>query len=309
MRRNSLQSPLVLPVPGLKSGERWVMADFHIHSTYSGGSLNPGQILRIAQTQFLDVIAISDHFETRGAEEGLKLIAADSHMPMLIISQEISLGDHFHFLIIHGLIRSWKDIPRNQYLVKFAEHRQQGGAIILAHPWTMPKSSWARGLFKEMVAQNLVDAVELLNASILQLGPDNLRYVQSFWEEWIVPNQLGIVGGSDFHYHHQGRYLGSGRTYLKARRPGTKGVIEALHGRRCVAGLFGNACFDLGWMGKGNTIIFGADPWNNQLKRLIGELRLEIAENRLLKSNLKQYLWRLMEGGNYQMVRELLARL
>jgi hypothetical protein len=304
-----LQSSLVASVPGSKSGERWVMGDFHIHSSYSGGSLTPSQILRIAQTQFLDVIALSDHFETRGAQEGLKLIAADSHLPMLITSQEISLGDHFHFLIIHGITRSWEDIPRNRYLTKFAEHHQQGGAVILAHPWTMPKSSWARGFFTELVAQNLVDAVELLNASILQLGPDSLSRIQSFWEEWVLPNQLGIVGGSDFHYHHQGRYLGSGRTYLKVRRPGEKGIIEALVARRCVAGLFGSCCFDLGWLGKGNAVIFGAEPWRNELQRLIGELRSEIAQSRFLKSNLRQYLWRLMEGGNYQMVRELLAQL
>jgi hypothetical protein len=288
------------------AGERWVMADFHIHSTYSGGSLTPYEILKIAHSHLLDVIAISDHNDIRGAEEVRKLAAMDPQTPQTILSQEISLGNHFHFLLIAGLQENWESVGRNQFMEKFAAHHQHGGAIILAHPWTMPKSSWAKGFLKEIISAHLLDAVELFNSSILELTPDNYPVIQNFWEEWAVPNQLAVVGGSDFHYHRGRRFPGSGRTYLKVQGPGEKGIVEALHNRQCVAGLFSYRPFDLGWLGKGNGVLFGADPWFRDLKRLIGQLQEIIKQNRYLKPSLKNYLTSLIEGGHYQMVRELL---
>jgi predicted metal-dependent phosphoesterase TrpH len=282
------------------------MADFHIHSTYSGGSLNPGEILKVAQDQYLDVVGISDHDEIRGAEEGRSLMAADSKLPLTIISQEISLGNHFHFLIIGGNQYHWGNISRNQYVEKFAEHHHSGGVVIMAHPWTMPKSTWASGFLKELVNGRLLDAVELFNSSILELPAENFSEVKIFYEEWVVPHNLGVVGGSDFHYHRQGRPLGSGRTYLKVFCPGEEGIMDALRNRRSVAGLFSYHSFNLGWLGAGNGIIFGAEPWCGELQRLVSGLKTIIKESRYLKPSLKLYLSRLMESGNYQMVREML---
>jgi hypothetical protein len=304
MRRICLWRPLSGLSPQV--GECWIMADFHIHSTYSGGSLTSGEILKMAQSQLLDAVAISDHDDIRGAQEGQTIAAGDTTLPLVIISQEISLGNHFHFLIIGGNQQHWGEINRSQFVEKFTEHHNTGGAIILAHPWTMPKSSWASAFLKEIVEKRLLDAVELYNSSILELPPENSMVVKAFWEEWVMPYNLGVVGGSDFHYHRQGRYLGSGRTYLKVMLPGERGIIEALRNRRCVAGLFSCHAFDLGWLGAGNGVIFGAEPWYGELQRLVGELKAVLKESRFLKPSHKQYLSKLMENGNYQMVRELL---
>jgi predicted metal-dependent phosphoesterase TrpH len=303
MRRICLRRPLKSLTT--QAGERWVTADFHIHSTYSGGSLSPSEILKMAQNQLLDVVAISDHNDIRGAQEGHLIAAADTKLPLTIISQEISVGNHFHFLIIGGN-QHWGNINRNQFIEKFSEHHNSGGVIILAHPWTMPKSSWASGFLKDIVSGHLLDAVELFNSSILELPPEHSLVIKSFWEEWAVPYNLGIVGGSDFHYHRQGRYLASGRTYLKVILPGEQGVMEALRNRRLVAGLFSYRTFDLGWLGAGTGVIFGAEPWRGELQRLVLELKATIKDNRFLKPSLKLCLSRLMESGNYQMVRELL---
>lgn len=285
---------------------RWVTADFHIHSTYSGGSLRPVEIIKMARAQFLDAVAISDHNDICGAEEGRMLAATDNKMPQVLISQEISLGNHFHFLIIAGDQEHWEDTNRNQFLEKFAAHHYRGGAIILAHPWTMPKSDWARGFLEEIIANQLLDAVELFNGSILELSAENCSLMRKFWEEWVAPNKLAVVGGSDFHYYRQGRYPGLGRTYLKVLRPGENGIIEALHNRRCVAGLFSHRYFDLGWLGKGNGALFGAEPWFGELKQFVADLQNILQKSRLLKPGVKKHLSLLMEGGHYQMVQELL---
>ena len=204
------------------------MADFHIHSIYSGGSSTPYELLKMAQNQFLDVIAISDHQNIQGSIEANILACNNSKMPRSIVSQEISLGNHFHFLLIAGKQEKWENVSRSAFANKFNLHHQYGGAIILAHPWTMPKSSWARGFLQEIISGGLLDAVELFNASILELPIEDCSALRNFWENWIVPNQLGIVGGSDYHYHHQGRYLGTGRTYLKVSSSDAKGIVEAL---------------------------------------------------------------------------------
>ncbi len=285
---------------------RWVIADFHIHSTYSGGSLHPNEILSMAQNQFLDVVAISDHENIQGSKEANVLSMGNPGLPQAIMSQEISLGNHFHFLLIAGKQEKWGNPCRGAFLEKFGLHHQYGGIIILAHPWTMPNSGWAKGFLKEIIAEGLLDAVELFNSSILELPTENCISLRNFWEDWIAPSHVGIVGGSDYHYYRQGRSLGSGRTYLKVLYPGEKGILDALRKRRCVAGLFSYQNFDLDWLGRGHSILLGREPWLGELKQFIAELQLDLKRVRFLKPNLKKDFSRLIECGYYQMARELL---
>lgn len=285
---------------------QWVMADFHIHSTYSGGSLHPNEILTMARNQFLDVVAISDHESIQGSREAGVLCMSNLGLPQSILSQEISLGNHFHFLLVGGKPEKWGNTSRGAFLDKFIQHHQCGGIIILAHPWTMPNSGWAKGFLKEILTEGLLDGVELLNSSILELPPENYKSLREFWEDWIAPSRVGIVGGSDYHYHRQGRIIGSGRTYLKVFNPGEKGILNALREGRSVAGLFSYQNFDLDWLGKGHSILLGREPWLGELRQFIAKLQLDLKRVRFLKPNLKKDFSRLIECGYYQMARELL---
>ncbi|MGE5583679.1 MAG: hypothetical protein ACM3X9_14260 [Bacillota bacterium] len=292
--------------PTSKSDGRWVVVDLHVHSTYSGGGLTPQEILETAQGLLMDGVAIADHYQTQGAQEGELFSARDRLLPCTLVAQEISAGDHFHFLVVGGDRQPWTEIPRRQLAAKFRGHRESGGAIILAHPWTMPKNSWNYDFLKEIAAAGLLDAVELFNAGILEVSTATVKELQKLWEEWLAPNNLGVTGGSDFHHYRQGRIIGQGRTYFRVFQPEAVGIIEALRNRRCVAGLFGCSFNDLNWLGSGNRIIFGAEPWLSELKALNCELYHKLAGNWLLKSSRYQYLRRLLETGNFQMVKELL---
>ncbi len=296
--------PFFLPKNPHYGGE-WLIADLHIHSIYSGGSLSPAEILKCAHTQLLDVVAISDHDEIKGAQEGQAIAIRDNNLPVMVISREISAGDHFHFLIIGGQPQNWEKTSRTKLEESFLNHRNSGGVIIWAHPWTKPKSSWAAGFLKEIMDEGMVDAAELFNAAILELNPEVTREVRIIWEEWVEPYQLGVVGGSDFHYLRQGRVIGTGRTYLKTIHPGVEGVIDALRGRRTVAGIFCSHVVDLDWLGKGNGIIFGAEPWYGEFRQFISEIHYRLSSS-WLKPKLRRYLLRLFESGNYQMVWEIL---
>ncbi|WP_195989653.1 PHP domain-containing protein [Clostridium sp. D53t1_180928_C8] len=45
--------------------------DFHIHSTYSDGSLTPSQIINLAKKRDMDIISITDHNNTDGIDEAI----------------------------------------------------------------------------------------------------------------------------------------------------------------------------------------------------------------------------------------------
>ncbi|GAA0179174.1 PHP domain-containing protein [Clostridium sediminicola] len=45
--------------------------DFHLHTNASDGKLSPTEVVKLAKTEGLDIIAITDHDNTNGLEEGL----------------------------------------------------------------------------------------------------------------------------------------------------------------------------------------------------------------------------------------------
>lgn len=50
----------------------YTKGDFHIHSTYSDGSLTPSQIVRLAKERQVDIMAITDHNNTDGIDEAIR---------------------------------------------------------------------------------------------------------------------------------------------------------------------------------------------------------------------------------------------
>jgi hypothetical protein len=294
----------------LNSGERahlspgrWVTADLHVHSSYSGGSLTPPELLVLAGAQLLEAIGIADHEQVEGAVEGERFTAANPGYPLVISAQEISLGDHFHLLAI-GSREAWGGDNRKQLLEKLRIHHDNGGAVILAHPWTVPKASWAAGCLQDLLAENIIDEVELFNASLLEF-PNGESLLKPVWEELVVPYRLGITGGSDFHYHRQGRRLGTGRTYLKVNLPGSAGIIEAIRKRRTVAGMFSYRLFDFGCFGAGYSVLLGNEPWYGELKELATGLRNRMERFSKGNRNKRTVLNRLMVGGHYQYIWDL----
>lgn len=296
---------------GVAESERWVTADLHIHSVYSGGCLTPAEILYEAQQRLLEAAAIADHFQVRGALEGSRLARTTPGSPEILWAQEISLGDHFHLVVI-GATEAWPEGHRTQLLTRLADHHRQGGIIILAHPWTVPRNGWGPGCLREMLGEGLLDAAELFNASILSQVSRSGYLLQSVWEELIAPYRLAVVGGSDFHRFSQGRFIGGGRTYLYVKTPGVSGIMEALRQRRTAAGLFSSRPFNLGTFGAGNSVIFGAEPWYGKLKDVIADLQRRLAQARTegggqLDPSLIRFWSSLLATGQYQHLQELLT--
>ncbi|NLY74032.1 MAG: CehA/McbA family metallohydrolase [Firmicutes bacterium] len=280
---------------------RWITADLHIHSIYSDGGFTPGQILKYAAHHFLDVVAIADHSATEGGLEAKSLGKGKPELPLAIMAQEVSAGDRFHFLLLNcGEPQS--DFNRDNLGDRLAEHRRQGGVTVLAHPWTMPKAKWARSCLRDLIAADLIDGFELFNSASLNI-PDISEVWRRLWEEWIAPYKLGVFGGSDFHHLRKGRYIGTGRTYLKVFAPGEAGIIDALRARRCVAGLFGHQ--RPAELQSDAGLIWGREPWLSELQWLRDSLQQKMTElNRFAPAYRKLFV-NLFEAGHYQLLADL----
>jgi hypothetical protein len=289
-----------------RGDRRWVSIDLHVHSIYSGGSLTPLEILNSAGRALLDAVAISDHHEVRGAIEGQIIAETTPFLPLVVASQEVSAGEHCHFLLI-GSTKAQPAIGRNQIVEAVRLHRQGGGAVILAHPWTALKNSWVKGLLRELIAERLLDGMELGNSSIFELERGNTGGVRTIWDEWVLPYQLAVVGGSDYHYADRNRVIGGGRTYLKVSAPGETGIIEALRARRAVAGLFGSSELDLPGLASGKRIFLGLEPWRGEIIRLNTSLQRTLMDGRRFAPKTARILWQLVETGHFQAVRELIG--
>ncbi len=281
---------------------RWITADLHVHSIYSDGGFTPTQILNYGAVHFLDAIAIADHSEIKGALEGKALAEINPELPLVITAQEISAGNRFHFLLINSC-QPRSEFTRDNIMDCLTEHRRLGGVTVVAHPWTMPNTKWTRSCLRDLIAADLVDGIELFNSAALEIS--DIRDIwQRVWEEWIGPYKLGVFGGSDFHHLHKGRYIGTGRTYLKVYSPGEQGVLEALRARRCVAGLFGNQTTE-----KGSTcagLLWGQEPWVTDLQRFRENLqKRSVGFNRYTPAYRRLFLT-LLEGGHYQLLADLL---
>jgi hypothetical protein len=284
---------------------RWVSIDLHVHSVYSGGTLTPLEILNEAGSALLDAVAISDHNEVRGAIEGQIIAQANPGLPLVLASQEVSAGDHFHFLLA-GSTRPQADVGRGKLAEILELHKRSGGVVLLAHPWTVWRKGWTQGCLRELVGAGLVDGVELANASLLELSNNERSILRNIWDEWVLPHNLAVVGGSDFHYRDKGRRIGAGRTYLKVFQPGEAGILEALAARRSIAGLFGCGTDALPGLRYGALILWGNEPWRDELYGLIGTLRARLQCLCRIHPNGRNFLIRLLDAGHFQPVEDLL---
>jgi predicted metal-dependent phosphoesterase TrpH len=145
------------------------LADLHLHTTYSfDGTSTVTAVLKKAVEVGLDVIAITDHDEIRGALEAMD--QASAYGIDVVPGSEISTADG-HLLalyIYHG-------IPKGLSLEETIRHvADQNGVCIAPHPGGMRYNSLSpeairRALQKPSLAKTLV-GIEVYNAGLIKLS-------------------------------------------------------------------------------------------------------------------------------------------
>jgi len=187
--------------------------DLHLHTSFSfDGLSSPKEIVEAAVSKGLDAICITDHGETRGAEEAIKI--ATNKSILIIPGIEIKsregdiLGLNIKKIIPNGLsAKETIDI-----IIK------EGGFPVIAHPFDPIFHFRGIEKFKDFLKEKGV-AIEAWNASIF-LDSSNKKAIK-FAEELNLP----VVAGSD---SHSVNFIGKAYIEIPGDNLSTERVIEEI---------------------------------------------------------------------------------
>ena len=142
------------------------MADMHVHSLYSDGTMRIRDILdHVEQNTTLDVIAVTDHERIDGALRAREIHAAGAYSFELVVGEEITTrSGHLLALFLEERVRPLRSL---EYALQ-AVH-EQGGLAVAPHPMSQLTLSIGRGSFRRLLRDDRpgvhLDAIELINPS------------------------------------------------------------------------------------------------------------------------------------------------
>ncbi len=188
-----------------------IIADLHVHTTYSKDSLiSPTDLVYYAKKRGLNAVAVTDHNQLEGAYK----IAKETDF-LIIPGMEVSSADgHVVALNVHELI------PRGLSAPETVERIHKAGGIAIAcHPYV-----YFKGCLKENVCSTF-DAVEVINSRAFPFK----RSVRKAEE---TAKQLGLVrvAGTDSHY---GPQIGYAYTVIEAADASVEAIARAIVEGNC----------------------------------------------------------------------------
>lgn len=163
----------------------WVRVDLHSHTMWSGDSTTtPDEIEHAVVEAGIDVLCITDHNAIKGAAE------LAERLPCRVVVGE-ELRTHAGELI--GLFLTER-IPFGTPPAEAARMiRDQGGVVYVPHPFDPMRRNLAEAALDALVAERLVDAIEVVNAKT-SLSSLNRRAA-----EYAALHDLVPGAGSDAH--------------------------------------------------------------------------------------------------------------
>ena len=169
-------------------------ADLHIHSKTGDGLASVPEIVDYAEHELsLDLIAITDHDEIRGAIAAREYAAQRNYHVQVVIGTEITTR-HGH-LLCYGVERVY---PYLGSLVSTVEAvRADGGWFVIPHPMSWLTLSVGAGRINDLVARDdgyRPDGIELLNPSVSGRVAYR-RVIETNERRW----RLAATAGSDSH--------------------------------------------------------------------------------------------------------------
>ncbi len=150
----------------LSDAERPGKADLHLHTAAGDGMADPREILDYVQMETdLDLIAITDHDDLRGAEQTREAWARGSYRFQVVPGMEVTaIEGHVIALFVEDPLPSLRPVEE----VLAAVHRQ-GGLAIAAHPLSWLTRSLGRKALERIAASELegvyLDGMETANQS------------------------------------------------------------------------------------------------------------------------------------------------
>lgn len=194
------------PQPSTRRGQ----ADLHLHSAVGDGLATVRQILEHVELRTdLDLIAITDHDDVRGALEARDLVAGGAYRFDVVVGTEITTRQGH--LLAYGIERRYRMFRSLRDSI--AEVHDDGGWVVVPHPLSwLTLSAGAIALRRLMRADDprvRPDAIELLNPSVAgRVAHGRARGLNAA--------RLGLAetGGSDAHHL---ALIGTARTTYPGR--------------------------------------------------------------------------------------------
>jgi predicted metal-dependent phosphoesterase TrpH len=171
-------------------------ADLHIHTAAGDGMASPQQILDYVQTETdLDIIAITDHDDLRGALQTREAWAHGSYRFQVIPGMEVTaIEGHIIALFVEEPLPS---VRRAEEVLE-AVHRQ-GGLAIAAHPLSWLTRSLSERVL-ERIADCELDGVYLDGLETANQSPGARRAIKKAAALNQERYHVAEVGGSDAHF-------------------------------------------------------------------------------------------------------------
>ncbi len=189
-----------------------IIADLHVHTTYSNDSLiTPKDLIYYSKKRGLNAVAVTDHNYLAGAQK----IAKETPDFLVIPGMEVSSADgHIVALNVSELI------PKGYSAVETVERiHRAGGVAIACHPYV-----YFKGCLREHVCATF-DAIEVINARAFPYG-DSVKKAQEAAERF----KLSRVAGTDAHY---GPQIGYGYTTIEVEEPTVEAIAKAIVDGHC----------------------------------------------------------------------------
>lgn len=251
----SASTPNKIVIPNIE-GYKTLKGDFHIHTIFSDGSVWPTTRVQEAVWEGLDVIAITDHIDTRhqkmvkngyfdakkcDRDRSYKIAKKAAGKKLLVIhGGEISRGmppGHFNCLFIkdNDAICAAAEANDHDHVLAMEgglkEAHAQGGFTMWNHPnWDKqaPNETIMWPEHEKLYQAGYMNGIEIYN-KYCGYSPEA--------HEWALERNIAILGNSDVHHMflYEEDYLhGAHRpvTLVFATEKSLEGVREALDARR-----------------------------------------------------------------------------
>lgn len=226
-------APAVLPERGegwrnpyakLAPPSKWLLANFHVHSSRWEGELSPEELVKTYRDKGYDVLAISDHqliTHPKLAPPGMLLLSSYEHGANIA-------KVHFGVLEPHSYYWDWLPLRQTPRALRWISDTLSDSArfLVLNHPSCAYPAPMK---IDDIAGMPAVGAIELI--SHWACGDPAFGNLGIWDELWRRGKRIWATGGDDSHHRST---IGAGATFVFAE-PTRDGVIAALHEGAMVA--------------------------------------------------------------------------